>query len=240
LELYDGSVPLIRVEPAEPEPGPWPPNVAALDPPGSALAADVLPNPLFPSGQARAILTAAIGAMAAAADPDVPALIDAVARGRLVEFRRRPRPTLRAGAEVLIDTSGAMLPFALDALVLRRQITDLLGDAVTVRRFAGCPTGIAGAGTGPRPWPVYRPPERPTCVLVISDLGAARTDLGGSATIDEWLAFARLVKAGGCWLRTLVPFPLGRVPSALRTVMSVVPWQETTSSLAAARLTGRL
>jgi len=210
-----------------------------LRPPGGDLAGDPLPDPLFVAGRARAILTAMLGAEAPGDEPDLPALIEAVARGRMIEDRRRLRLTLRAGSEVLIDTSAALLPFALDTVVLRRQIQAVAGGGVTFRRFAGCPTGSAGTGTGPRPWPAYQPPVRPTCVLVVSDLGAARTGGAGHASVREWLAFARLVEERNCRLRVLVPYPLGRIPPVLRAAMNVVSWQESTSVRSAVLRSGR-
>ncbi|GAA1560472.1 hypothetical protein GCM10009827_097160 [Dactylosporangium maewongense] len=231
-----------RLEPAGPvdlPTAPWPRQVEPLDPPEQDLPPPALPDSLFPAVRARALLTAALGVGHPDGPPDIPAMVDALIRGRLVDQVRRRRLNLRLGAEVLVDASAAMTPFALDAVVLRGQIEGLLGPRVRFLRFVGCPVGGAGTGTGPRPWPAYRAPLLPTRILVVSDIGAAPADLATPVAAWRWIAFAAAIRARGCPLLTLTPYPLERIPPDLRQLLNVVPWRETTTVHTVAQIAGR-
>jgi hypothetical protein len=167
-------------------------------------------------------------------------LVETLARVESIdEMPRLPWPTLRRGAQILIDSSEGMDPFAQDQDDLAGRLRRTVGeDRVELLRFSGCPT--RGAGAGPRhTWHAYEPPSAGKPVILLTDLGVAMVPLATDrADAGEWRAFAALIRAAGCPLAAFVPYPSTRIPMALRRALPVIPWDRRTSIGAVRTLVG--
>lgn len=202
------------------------------------------PAELFQPDRQRAVLTALCSGPAPTGEPDIDAAVEIAARGEpLLTLPAEIRPTTRRGMQLLIDQGEAMLPFARDQEQLRRTITLLAGpDGFEVVHFARTPLDPPGAGTGPMwTWRPYRPQLPGQPVLVLSDLGALSPPGDRIDVEDGWRRFATLLHEAGCPLVALVPAPQRRLPTLLRSVIAVVPWDRPTGvrdAVAAARRAG--
>jgi hypothetical protein len=218
----------------------WLSRLEPLDAAGAATEPDPEPEPLFLPRWTPGILAAAVSARDREGPVDVDRIVRRLAHARpLEELPRLPWPTLRHGAQILVDASSGLDPFSRDQVHLVARLRRIVGsERVEVLRFVGCPT--RGAGTGPvRTWMRYEPPRTGKPVVLLTDLGVGlapfATDRAGTG---EWLAFAERVRAAGCPLVAFVPYPRVRVPRALRRALAVVPWDRTTSIGAVRRLVG--
>jgi hypothetical protein len=186
---------------------------------------------LFDRLSRRGILSAALATLVPEGDLDLETILEIVGQGRsLHRLPRLPAPTLRGGAQVLVDLSTAMDPFAED----QRQIVNALDDILTDERlhvlyFAGCPS--RGVGTGARDgWAPWTPPPRGVPVVTLTDLGIGGPDLDEDrAAPAEWLRFAQRVRADGHVLIALVPYEASRWPAALAREMVLIHWSERTT-----------
>jgi hypothetical protein len=133
---------------------------------------------------------------------DMESLISRIAHGHSLErLPYRRRTSLRAGGQILVDLSDAMIPYRRDQEWLAGKLRRILGpDRVDILAFEDCP----GRGAGKEPfggWTNYRVPPAGTPVLVLTDLGIADPpDVVASADADEWLAFAHRMTDAGCML----------------------------------------
>jgi hypothetical protein len=212
--------------------------------PLEAVPAEATPpslDPLLVPRWTPGILTAAVARDAHDGPIDVLRLVDTIVRGQLVdELPLRPRPTLSAGVQLLVDIGEGMLPFRADVAQVEERIRRVVGEhRIDALRFDASP--LRGVGPGPRRrWRPYEAPTRPRVVLAVTTLGAgshARPDDRDEAA--EWLMFADVVRSAGCWLVALVPSSLSRVPPRVRRTISVLEWDRRTTLGAAVTATRR-
>jgi hypothetical protein len=193
------------------------------------------PPPIFASGTSRALLTAALSTMREGSELDVDRATQVVATRRWLDAIPYQRiPTLRRGAQVLIDESDAMNPFRRDVDHLVQLLDRLFGRGhLIVRRFAYCPGRAVwdGATSERKAW---EPPARGAAVVVVSDVGLTRSVDADSASVSEWQAFAALVRESACPLVALAPIG-PKWPSALARGISFVHWSERTTARQVAR-----
>ncbi|MGZ6613101.1 MAG: hypothetical protein ACXVFQ_01550 [Solirubrobacteraceae bacterium] len=184
------------------------------------------PEPLLDRRRRRALLGATLASWTADGAPDLERLVDLGSRMQVL--RRVPRrtiPTLRRGAQVLVDLAPALMPYRDDVEDALGGISGLLtADRLDVVPFIGCPT--RGVASGVRDaWSVWRPPPRGTPVLVLSDLGIGGAALDPDrASTGEWRAFAAIAARAGTPVVALVPFGKQRWPLELTRGMTVVEW----------------
>lgn len=184
------------------------------------------PDPLFKPEWVRSLLTLLLSV----ADRDGPFDWDLAAEqlsvgDPLVRLPRLLRLRMADGMQVLIDMNKSMRPFAHDQYNLLSEIKRLMPpQSVSELYFRICPTrGVGHSSAWPRDH--YHPPSSPTPVLLLTDLGVARTDFDvDHPRPGEWLTFAETVGRAGNPLTALVPYPQEQVPLALRRAMSVVMW----------------
>jgi hypothetical protein len=185
-------------------------------------------EPLFEPRWTVGIIFAAL-ATDVAGRPDLTRAVDVMASGsalgRMPSF---PRPSLRRGAQVLVDLGAGMEPFRRDqesfVAVLRRALGD---ERVEVLHFADCPSRDVGV-PGAAEWAAYRAPQSGIPVVLLTDLG-----LGSAATEarpTEWRAFLDGIRAEGSPCIAFVPYPPERVPRLLRTAALVVRWDRPTTA----------
>jgi hypothetical protein len=190
------------------------------------------PQQLFRPLQERSILSVALATHAEDGPLDTDRLIEVIARGQVLQrIFRIAWPTLRRGIQLLSDRSEAMMPFAEDQEQLLRAIQLVAGiDKTTMLGFAGSPQ--RGTGEGPiTDWTPYRPPPPGTLVVLVSDLGIGRgRDLSERAEVAEWRAFALDVQRAGCRLVAFVPYAKHRWPAALQPLLTIIPWDRSTTA----------
>lgn len=191
-------------------------------------------EPLLQPLSTRAILSSLASTPDAGA-PDIDALVDSIA---LHEPVRRVRHllvlTVARGVQVLVDKSPSMAPFRRDQAYVTTALRRVVGTPrVNVIDFIECPTRGAGVGAINR-WKSYAPPPPHMPVLLLTDLGIGREHYSG-ATTTEWLSFAHEVRAAGCLLLSLVPYPPPRWPRALRPLMAIAQWDRSLTARAARR-----
>jgi hypothetical protein len=213
------------------------PPPAWLDEPGEVLAPahctgdSPRKRALFDRLSRRGILSAALATLVPEGDLDLETILEIVGQGRsLQRLPRLPSPTLRGGAQVLIDLSTGMDPFTEDQQQIVNALDDILtDDRLQVLYFAGCPS--RGVGTGARDaWAPWTPPPRGVPVVTLTDLGIGGPELDEDrATPSEWLRFAHRVTADGHSLIALVPYEASRWPAALTREMVLIHWSERTT-----------
>lgn len=228
-----GVVPsrLIPLGGAEPATGSaqWLLAASPLDPPSSGQAGETLAvESLFEPRWTAGIIAAAL-ATDIAGGPDLTRAVAMMARGlALGVMPSIPRPSLRRGAQVLVDLGAGMEPFRGDqesfVTVLGRTLGD---DRVEVLYFEDCPG--RGAGTpGAAEWTAYRAPRSGVPVVLLTDLGLGPA--AGAARPREWRAFFDEVHAAGSPCIAFVPYPPERVPRLLRADVLVIRWDRPTTA----------
>lgn len=223
-----------RDEAARPQ---WLVQAEPLDPPVTGERPEQAPDPLLLPRWTAGILSIALATTAPDGPVDVDRLVEQVASLQpVVELPRSPRPTLRAGAQILVDLSESMMPYLADEVDLLSSIDRVMGGGpIEVLRFAGCPTRGAGPG-GRHTWTPYERPVTPRPVVLISDLGlGARANSRDASTAHDWHTFASEVRRARCPLVAFVPFRRERLPRLLRRVVSHVMWDRETTAGTAAR-----
>lgn len=201
---------------------------------GPRLAADrdLAPElePLLDARWARRVIGGLIAMEAPLGDLDVPRLVRSLTEMR--EVRRLPRkrqPTLRFGAQVLLDRHPSMMVFYSDQSALRPEIEGIVGRERTLilrcDRFP--PTEVSELAT-PR-WRPYESPLPGTPVLVVSDLGMARGAFPLSRLDEaEWDAFLAPLLSAGSPVLALVPCELDRYPAFVRERVRLLLWDWST------------
>jgi hypothetical protein len=187
--------------------------------------------PLLMPQWTRGILSAGLSTWDDEGLLDIEGVTEVLANGENVErFPTLLSLTLGRGVQLLLDKSQAMMPFVRDQAWLLKEIRNVVGaDKVEVLRFIGSPG--RGAGAGPRPWAAYQPPPPGVPVVILSDLGIRQPMLASDwADEDEWVAFADVVVRAHCPLIALVPYKSSRWPRSLTRLMSIVPWDRSTTA----------
>lgn len=218
-------------------------RLVASFPAASTARLDLRPPliPLLPPGATPAILQAALGIRVADAEPDIPRMVERIAKGMPVtRIARRSRSTVRFGTQVLLDVGEAMEPFARDQRELADRIKGLVGaDGVELVSFTDAPLRGVRRGRA-RVREPYRPPAPGTRVLIVSDLGSGGRALNPlRADPKEWLAFVDLLERAQCSAVALVPFPPERIPAALVSRLRILTWDRSTGASRAAKATAR-
>jgi hypothetical protein len=172
-------------------------------------------DPLLAPRGARNIVAAIAATTVAEGEMDLERIVELVAHGELVtELHRRKSVTVRNGIQLLIDRSDTMSLFARDASWVEQQLGLVVGAGrVQPLRFDSLPQ--RGTGRKGEEWQAYRPPVAGVPVLVLTDLAAPASD---------WTAFAETVRAAGCPLVALVPYPPHRWPAV---PLTIVQWDRT-------------
>jgi hypothetical protein len=195
------------------------------------------PAPLFVPRWERAIVSAAVAVPEQSGPVDVREVVRRLARAEAITLLpRQRRPSLRAGAHVLVDVGRGMLPFTADRVQLLKALRRVVGaDRTPMARFVGTPSRGCGGSRRDR-WKPFEPaPGRP--VVLATDLGIARTS--DAASQDEWLVFLRRMQAAGCRVTAFIPYPPVRVPSPLARFVTIVFWDRATSPGQVARIARR-
>jgi hypothetical protein len=226
----------LNAEPAlaAPSPAPdWLNTVSALAPRAGAAPEPKLSRPLFPKRQSRALLGTALATWDASGTPDIPQIVDRLARLQpITQLPVLMAPTLRRGAQILVDTSIAMAPFLLDVervqTELRQQVT---GQSSVVVHFKGCPLRPTQGPDGSEQ-PTWKAPPRGTPILMLTDLGIGGPPLSEErAGITEWLDFLKQARNNGSDVVALVPYPPRRWPR-LGRLMHIIHWDRRTTAAA--------
>jgi hypothetical protein len=190
------------------------------------------PRPLVARRATRGIVSAALSTTDEKGPVDLGRVVDRLARGETIErLPRRTWPTMRHGAQVLVDGGTGMVPYAADVLRFLAAFERHVGaERLTVARFVGCPTRGAGVGAR-RSWSRWRPPRPGMPIALLTDLGVGRAPFSGDAApAREWLDFAAEAHSAGCPVVALVPYRAGRVSLSLRRAMAVVHVHERMSA----------
>jgi hypothetical protein len=205
--------------------------------PAAGLSDSAPPPPIFARGTSRALLSAALATQREGSDLDVDRATTTMATEfRLDKIPYRLVPTLRRGAQVLIDESDAMHPFRHDVGHLLEDLDRLFGRGhLIVRRFAHCPErGVRQNDRSRRE--AWEPPARGAPVAVVSNLGLTPgADLEAAAPLSEWHAFGVRVRESGCPLVALVPINPLRWPLWLQRTITFIHWSERTTARQIAR-----
>jgi hypothetical protein len=214
-----------------------PAEVPAVLATGEILAADEIAEPpaplsLFSRAQRRGILSAALSTYVDEGGIDLDTAIESLAALRpLTRVPRTLTPTLRRGAQLLIDRGAGMDPFLADQDGLIRQLGDILSEhRLEILYFMECPTRGVADRLGGRRWPWRAPPGK-IPVLLVTDLG-----IGGPlfaedrATVREWLHFSQIARGLGHTPIGLVPYEARRWPPLLARAMALLHWSERTTA----------
>jgi hypothetical protein len=211
----------------------WTANVSAIEAGGGESS--LPPPPIFSVRHARALLSGVLSTLHDGSEIDtVRASAQMTRHLHLQSIPYRPVPSLRRGAQLLVDQSRSMAPFRADIEQVLTDLERLLGRGhLEVLHFKSAPSNGPRRGVwakdagGRRPW---RSPGRGVPVLVISDVTMSPPLDDDAATADEWTQFAYDVRAAMCRLVALVPYPPDRWPAALTRLIAFVPWTESTTA----------
>ncbi|MFI1844959.1 hypothetical protein ACH439_22855 [Streptomyces microflavus] len=190
---------------------------------------------LLPPNSETATLQTVLSRTVREGEIDTHRLLEEFATGRpLQNLPRLPVRTLRFGTQVLIDLGPGMEMFARDQDELVNRITVIVGrHATEVLYFAGSPLNYAGPGAG-WTWRPYRPPAAGTRVLILSGFGCNLPGSGTAPTLwQEWQELTGLLRRSGCRPAALVPLPPDRFPAPLTSLMPVVSWDRSTTTVQA-------
>lgn len=189
---------------------------------------------LYPAWS-RAILYALLTRTTFSGDVNLEKTIEMLAQFKRMDcYPRKPVKNLRAGIQLLIDVNNLMDPYAEDQRQILTQIKkQLLADCqIDELYFSACPIRGAWHKDAADPYLPYRKPIWPgTPVLLLSDLCAGKSLFGSSsASLSEWLKFARELMAACSPVIALVPYPIHDIPVELRRVIKVVHWDRSTTT----------
>jgi hypothetical protein len=217
----------VNIQPLpEGAPGSLPPWHGATALPRAGRGVSPPSAPLFTPLKARALLTGLAARRAADGTLDMERLTAHLAIGALPP--RLPQALawcISGGLQVLVDDGPTMAPFKDDVAWLQQRLLSLLSaERILWLRFKGTPLrGCRQAGRrGRLEW---RPVDQGQAVLVVSELGP----LDAGAGVAEWLGFAKVARQAGLSLRTLVPWPVHRLPPALADAMHPITWDRSTT-----------
>jgi hypothetical protein len=206
----------------------WLLAVEPLTPPSGEPGEVPAAEPLFEPRWTVGIILAAL-ATGVPGRPDLTRAVDVMARGgTLGALPSVPRPSLRRGAQVLIDRGVGMQPFRDDQESFTAALRRALGTERTeVLYFEDCPSRDVGAPGAPD-WTAYRPPGGGVPVVLLSDLGLGFAD--GQARPREWRALLDEVRASGSPCIAFVPYPADHVPRLLSDAALIIPWDRPTTA----------
>jgi hypothetical protein len=210
----------VVLEPLPPAPTPPVPAWHTASPLKRATLAPRPPSPpLFPPLRERALLAATARTMRDDGGIDVVAVVDAIAHLRLPRPLPRTRtPSLRGGAQLVIDAGPWMAPFTEDAAHLRSRLREVVGESLEELLVPALPPLVRSPDApDPRAW---MPPRPRTAIVVVSDLGRVAERQGRTGGTTAWMAFLADMEAAGFAPIVLVPgrgasYPRGRLRRTL-------------------------
>lgn len=171
-------------------------------------------------------LKLALGANTLSHKPDLPRIVDRIAKGELL--RRLPKAKRKgwaSQAQLIIDFAPSLLPFWADFNGLHEQLADLRGQAgLNVLAFPdGDPFGACWHNTsdGWRTVNRYNPPQAGTPVLVLSDLGCNEVS---EQRRMRWRRFGAQLARSGCRPVALMSSPPRWWDAELTQVFIAVYW----------------
>jgi hypothetical protein len=186
-------------------------------------------TPLFPQRTARGVLGAALAIRRPGVLPDVPKLVERLARNQPVTMvPMLAESGLHQGVQLLLDNSAAMVPFIDDFENLTATIAQVVGrNGFQVFQFSGAPTSAVRwtAELEARPWR----PEAGRPVVLATDFGAgARPAAQDQAPYSAWLDFSNRCREAGCPVVAFVPYGRERWPRGLSRRFSIIHWHPRT------------
>lgn len=222
----------------------WLERIPPLPEPPAVPLPPPQPEPLLVPQWTRGVLSGALATFTGEGAIDLERVMREVARNvPLRRVPRRPLPSLAQGAQVLVDRSEAMMPFAADQAWLVAQLQAVVGrERLQVLRFEGCPSWGAGAGSKRR-WKSYHEhhtPPRGVAVLLLTDLGLGGGGHGGRIpAVADWQDFTRRVRKAGCPPVAFVPYGPARWPPELQRGLPILHLDPATSARTVRRTVGR-
>jgi hypothetical protein len=186
-------------------------------------------KPLLDPLWERGVLIEAVGTRLAEGSIDVPAAVEAIARG--TPLTRPPREIVQSvakGCQVLLDTGVGMRPFGRDARQVVRAVRRAVGAAHTrVFTFVDCPTrGVLNETYNDEP---YTPPNNGAAVLAVTDLcSGGPSSAIRQASQRDWLRIERMIRGAGSTLVILNPYPADSWPAILSTRLPILYWHRGT------------
>lgn len=221
----EGSLPVLAPvslpSPGEPPP-PFLVEVETLphEPPAGAAGGEPPPlQPLWPVATTPSLLRAAVVMPQADGEPDVGALVDALARRRgLQRLPRRQAWSIAHDVVLLQDLGAGMDAFIEDMEPLLHALRQVAGrHAVRDEAFVGRPLeALERAGC-----------HRGTAVVVLSDLGLGRLATAEERDPARWFELADAVARAQARLTVLTPWE--RWPAELAARLSLVTWDRGTA-----------
>ncbi|MFB6521220.1 hypothetical protein [Streptomyces sp. NPDC056401] len=202
---------------------------------GGTTEAELPHHPLLPPNSETATLQTVLSRIVPEGAVDIHRLLEEIATGRpLEELPRLPVRTLRFGTQVLVDLGPGMELFARDQAEMLNRITAIVGrHATDILYFAESPLHHAGPGAS-WTWRPYRPPAAGTRILVLSGFGCHLHGAEPSPSLwQEWQDLTALLRRSGCLPVAMVPLPQDRFPGRLASLMPVLSWDRSTTTVQA-------
>ncbi len=167
-------------------------------------APPVLAAPLFPPVRERALLGAMARSPRAEGELDVPHLITLLASGRPPRvIPRRRVPSLRGGAQVIVDRATWMMPFHAETARLVERLRLVAGESLEVVDVPELPPAVLTARADePARW---QPPRTGTAIIVISDLGRTASVARWRHPREAWRGFLATIRTAGFAPLVVVP-----------------------------------
>ena len=209
----------------------WVVNAGPLDL-RQPIPAPMLHKALFEPLQTRGILGAALATRSPDGPLDIGRIVASLVQLRpLKALPRLPVPTLRRGAQLLLDRGEAMIPFIQDLEELRVAIEDVVGQSrLEVLDFVACPGRKAGSGPQTT-WRSWSPPPAGMPVIIATDLGIGGPFVSRErADSREWCEFAQRARGAGCPVIAFVPFAPQRWPREVSRWITLVHWDRRTTA----------
>jgi len=217
----------------EPSADTAPPDPLTLMP--SPSAEPISFDSLFGARLGDDLLRAAGSVPTLSEHPNVPLLVDTIARGEpLVDIPRHLMRSLANGLHVLVDVGETMRPFAADQQHLVERLRGVIGESAIVSYYDADPARGAGPDRRRRSWEPFPGPSPRRPVLALTDLGCGFPLR--AATTRAWLRNSRRWRARGCRVTVFAPVRLERVPMGLRRSCAVLVWDRSPGSRPAAAL----
>jgi hypothetical protein len=213
---------------------------ASLAPPPMAAATDEEHEPepdlipLMDPLTLRSTLASAVATIADDGAIDVDGLTRALTREDRIDRLPRLRvPTMRRGAQVLIDRGSRMAPFARDADHLARALVSIIGtDAAQILRFRGLPSwDVYDVGRRARLQYEFPPPGVPV-VLITEFAITLEPFMDDFATTSQWTRFLASLRQRGNAVVAFVPYSHERWPKEIAAVAALVTWDRSTNATA--------
>lgn len=187
--------------------------------------------PIFRPDWYRSLLLSLVETRSAGEEIDVDLLVRQLSELRVpTAVPRLARREAARRVQLLVDTSGNMVVYAIDQARLEQRLKALIGrDAVEVLSFAGSPLrGVfSDRRRGRQPYPL---PEEGTVVVALTCVSLVPTVLDSHADRSEWEELGRLVAQRGAQLVLVAPMGEARLSSVRSRRLAVVEWDRRTSA----------